>query len=146
MGKNHQIRGMIEGAVELDKHYLDKCQKMLDESGEYLIVRQEYESEMNGARKRMPKANEMLMRTGNALQEHRNKLNTNDNKDIREALVKKFYELLENYIYSNYHLGRNVGVAKENDIMLKKYDDMLRASGITVEEAVEITQPEGAVV
>jgi hypothetical protein len=142
-GQNSYNLGMTEAALNLNKMYLDKSQKMIEETGEYLIVRQEYEGYKLSGMKNMQKAQAMTNRTSDVLTKLRPSLNTNENKAVREKLVKDFSGALANFLHASHEFGKVQGVVRESLVLLKEYDTYLRASGINTKgEAEAVAQPE----
>jgi hypothetical protein len=140
-GENANLNGMFEGSKMINEHYLHKCLEMKKESGgQYLIVRQEFESEAQGAAKRIPKATHMLQIAGNSLKAKREELNTEANKETREKLVAEFKELFDSYIFAAHDLGKLEGVRRENVMIMQKFDKLLASLGATQEEVQALTE------
>jgi hypothetical protein len=131
-GQNSHNNGLWNGIVLLNENYLKKCKQMLEESGIYLIVRQEYEAAMHAAGKNMQKATMNLQRVGVELKRARDKLNTNARKETREQLVKEFMVLLGVYQKASYEFGKTTAFIKESQFILQTHDQLLRSSGIYV--------------
>jgi hypothetical protein len=129
--QNSYNAGLMNGASSLVEGFMKKCYKMEEESGTYLIVRQEFEGAMQGAGKGIPKANEIVHRVGVELKEARQRLNTNDNREVREKLAKDFMQILAKYQYSTHELGKLSGAVKESQLVMKEYDLLLKASGLS---------------
>ena len=143
-GQNAHNNGMFEGSKEMNEHYLHKCLEMKKESGgQYLIVRQEFESEAQGATKAMQKALGMLQVAASSLKEKRDELNTVENKGARAILKQEFLERFKNYIDTSHDVGKFNGIRQENVLIMQTFDALLRASGIQPDK-VKIVETEPA--
>lgn len=141
---NAQFVGMAEGVAKVCQRYLDNCTEMIEESDDYLVVRQEIEGQGIAATKAMPDADRKMRRAAEILQKKRAALNTNANKDRREKLVDQFNKVLRVFVASVARLGMLKGAININRILMKKYDDLLQASGINPQEsqAIPAEEPE----
>ena len=140
LGKNAHTYGMVNGAQQVDEKYLAKCEKMIEESGDYLIVRQEFEGQLAGASRDMPKLNEKLKYTAEVLDKKRKALNTNDNKAKREKLVEAVKKAIDGYNNAMVDLALAKGVMQENKMLIKEYDTYLKTAGITPEKGTSDEQ------
>ncbi len=132
--------GKVDGQYQTYKMYLDKCNKMIEETGNYLIVRQEFEGNGAGAKKEIPAARERMLVIADELGKRRKALNTNDNKSRREVLVNEFMENLKRFTDSITVIGYMAGAIDANAIVIQRYDQMLRDAGVDKEQAVEILE------
>ena len=139
LGQNSQNYGMIDGAIQTNEHYLEKCQQMQEESGDHLIVRQEFEGQYLGAMKKIREETKRVYSVSNELGKKRDALNTNDNKDKRKVLVDDFKAWLQNYVNAVTDLGRANGIMNENRMILTEFDSILRAAGVEPEK-VEVPE------
>ena len=130
LGQNYHNQAMMEGAYKTNKHYLDKCHKMISETGEYLIVRQEFESYAHIGAKTAKKSYEKVKRISNALHRKLIALNTNEKKEVREKLVEEFRGVLANYVKLTADVGQGGGIMRENQVLVNEYDTYLRSAGI----------------
>jgi hypothetical protein len=144
MGQNAHNFGMVDGAFQTDQHYLEKCKTMLEETGDYLIVRQEFESYMRKGAKTAQEAYQRVQKAGELLHEKMASLNTNDKREVRERLVADFMGAVNAYVRATTDLGRGNGIARENQLLIKEYDTFLRASGIEPEKSEVEVEPETA--
>ena len=130
MGQNAHNHAMFMSALGVEQHYLSKARKMFEETGEYLIMRQEFESGKYGGMEPIPKATTVLTAVGQTLEKHRKALNTNAERAVREKLVKQIEQTINNYIFSVNELGKWNGIMREHILLLKEYDTYLGSSGI----------------
>jgi hypothetical protein len=144
LGQNALNQGMYRGASDLNLMYMAKCYKMQNEGdGTYLVVRQEYEGYMQQAGKKLAGAKDALNQIGIALKGKRDNLNTNENKKTRMRLVEDFQKGLYQYVRASTEFGRLTGQVKESQLLLKQYDERLKAAGYTTKD--ERMQPVEAV-
>lgn len=130
--------GSLDGAKQVNEKYLAQCEKMLEDTGDYLIVRQEYESNMHGGGKlKMEQTTKMHM-AAKLLQDSRKKLNTNASRDRREYLVSEFKRYFEKYIEAATKIGMGNGITLENRNMLVYYDNLLASEGAPIEIEQEV--------
>ena len=131
MGKNTHDFGMLDGALQTNQSYLDKSKKMLEESGTYLIVRQEYESYQVAGMKQRRKENINVYNLANVLHKHRDDLMTNDCREVREKLVKQVKTSIQKYCKASTEFGRCDGIMNENIMLTAEFDKYLIAAGIS---------------
>ena len=144
--QNAHTFGMADGRRQVNKHYLQNCQTMLEESGDYLVARQEFEGQVIQAMKKLPELHQAMQGAAGQLHAAREDLNTNDNKDRRAALVKAFQGKLEGFYNSVTDLGRWQGIMEENKMLVAEFDSYLKASGITPEKSEAVELPQEALV
>ena len=135
---NAMMIGQFDGITKVCERYIQNCQTMIDESGDYLIARQEFEGQGIGAKKQIGGADQRMRQQAEILQQKRKTLNTNANRDKRKKLVKEFDEALQAFIKPTVGLGAFQGIMNINSLLMKKHDELLQASGITNEEAEAI--------
>jgi hypothetical protein len=123
--------GTLDGALQVNEKYLDKCEKMLEETGDYLIVRQEYESGYHGGMKLKQEQTNQMYVAADRLQKSRNKLKTNAGKERREILVSEFRGNFNKYIEATTKVGMGTGISIENRNILMHYDHLLASNGET---------------
>mgnify|MGYP001043726145 CR=1 FL=1 len=143
-GQNSYNWGLWSGGHMVVRGYANKCKVMIEESGDYLIARQEYEGAMIAASKGIAKVQPELQRVGIELKHKRDALNTNENQEKRERLVKDFAGKLNAYHKASYEMGKLTGMIKESQLIMKKYDELIRALGMTNKQ--EIKAPENKMV
>jgi hypothetical protein len=131
---NAQMIGLFDGMARSCEKYIEKCEKMQEESGTYLIVRQEFEGQGIGATKALPKADGEMRKIAERLHKCRDALNTNDNREVRMQLMEDFIKQLLRFTEAVKMLGRIKGVMQMNQVIMKKYDELLRSSGIEPDE------------
>ena len=127
--------GMIDGAMQVNEKYLEKSKAMLDETGDYMIVRQEYEGNAHAGLKMKQEEFNHVHVNANLLGQHRKKLLTSANMERRQWLAKEFKRLFDKYIEKSTMTGVGNGIFMENREMLKLYDQLLNAEG-TLEQEV----------
>jgi hypothetical protein len=120
--------GAIDGAKQVNERYLDKCKTMREESGSYLIVRQEFEGQMRAGGKKQQEHTENLKKIAATLKEKRQRLNGNDAKAKRELIVAGFKNEFEEYIKENTMMGMGNGIAIENMNLIKYFDALATAT------------------
>jgi len=89
----------------------------------------------------IPKITGRLQQIGQALHAHRDALNTNENKEVREELVDKVKGALKAYIETTRELGNANGIMREHIALLAEFDRLLASSGVSSDEAEAIAQP-----
>ena len=141
-GQNSYNYGLWAGGHMVARGFRDKSQAMIDEAGDYLIVRQEFEGSRLAAGKEMQDATVAVKQAGAYVRKKRDAMNTNDNREIREKLVKTFSESLNKYHEASYNLGKYTGIIKESQLLMAKYDELLKASGITTAQEVKAPEDE----
>jgi hypothetical protein len=134
--------GVMDGALQVNEQYLERCKIMLEESGTYLIVRQELEGKARaGADERDEQLRNVHVRA-DRLQQARKKLRTNSNQDIRAGLAGDFSKKLADYIKVCTLTGIGSGCFQENMLLLQTYDKLLGSQG--VDEVEVVTDPHSA--
>jgi len=114
--------GMVDGALQTNEQYLARCNKMLEEVGEYLIVRQHLESQMHGGDKeRNTRYNEVHAASG-ILSEKRKALNSPGNVDIRKKRADEFGIALQEFVKKSTLTGIGAGIMTENRNLMMIYD------------------------
>jgi hypothetical protein len=136
LGQNVKNSGIFDGAKQVNERYLDRCEKMMAESGDYMIVRQEYEGGAAGASRNIKERNETLKEIAIKLGEKRDALNTNDNREKRQQLVKDFMAATDEYIKACGLLGMEKGIMQEN------FDLMLRVDTLIGKESQPVEIPQ----
>ena len=121
--------GIVDGAMQVIERYLENSKTMLDETGDYLIVRQEYEGNAYKGMKMKEDELNKVHSSATLLQAHRKKLLTSANQERREYLAKEFKRLFEKYIEKSTMTGVGTGIFMENRDLMGVYDQLLRASG-----------------
>jgi len=122
--------GMVDGALQTNEQYLARCEKMLEETGEYLVVRQHLESQMHGGHKeRTARFNEVHGASA-TLREKRKLLNTPGNVDIRKKRADEFYKALEDFIKKSTLTGIGSGIMTENRNLMMVYDKQAQAKDL----------------
>lgn len=141
MGQNTHNHALFKSAYGVNQHYLKKCRTMIEETGTYLVVRQEFEGGKLAGMRDIPKSTGHLQQVGQNLHAARDKLNTNANTQVREKLVAKVEKALGEYIKATNDLGRLNGVMREHITLLAEFDKLLASSGVDSDEAAAIAQP-----
>lgn len=138
-GQNAQNFGMVNAARQVNEHYLEKCKQMLDETGTYLIVRQEFESHAIKSGKMGQEAQKKLMPISMELDRRLKALNTNAERARRKVLVTELKDAINRYTMITTDIGRAIGILKENRLLVHEFDTYLMNAGITPEPStVEI--------
>jgi hypothetical protein len=130
--------GALDGAKQVNERYLAKCKMMLDETGDYLIVRQEFEGQMMAGGRQQEKHVEELKVIAATLKGKRKRLNTNAGSEVRELLVAGFKNEFEEYIKVNTLMGVGNGIAVENMNLMKYYDALAQGADVTIEAEASV--------
>ena len=122
--------GMVDGALQTNEQYLERCEIMLGETGDYLIVRQELEGKTYaGMQEQKQRLNETYGASA-VLSEKRVKFMTNANKDVREKITRDFMASLNQFIKVSTLTGIGTGIMTENRNLMMLYDRLLSAQGL----------------
>jgi hypothetical protein len=132
--------GFFTGAYQTIEYYRDKCVQMQKETGDYLIVRQEYEMQMHGAGKQMNSKVATIYSSDKPLADARHKLDIPTNKDGRIQNANAFNDALEVFMKQAIDAGVTNGKMKENQNLLIEVDKVILAAG--GQKALEIMQAE----
>jgi hypothetical protein len=132
--------GQIDGAKQVDERYLKKCQKMLDETGSYTIVKQEYESEAIQSSKDYQAAMLTVFDTAKHMKLAVESMKTKTNRYERRQAVEQFRKVFEAYIKGTTVVGIAMGVGMENKAWMMKLDNLIKALG--GEKAYEMVMDE----
>lgn len=119
--------GAYDGALQQVERYYKKCQTMLAESGECLIMRQEYEGNSAGARKAREGAIGNYNMAAVKLEEALKPFEWATSKDRRKVLVHDFKKCLAEYVKRAVDIGITEGVMMENDLIMITHDKVTRA-------------------
>lgn len=114
--------GMIDSASQVNEKYLDRCETMLKETGDYLIVRQELEGNMRSGIKEKDERFREVHVASDRLGRARKKLLTNVNREERIKLAETFTERLAAFIKASTLTGMGAGIMQENARLLDLYD------------------------
>jgi hypothetical protein len=129
--------GMVDGALQTNEQYLERCNTMLDEVGEYLIVRQHLEGQMHGGtNERTARYNEVHAASA-ILSEKRKLLNSPGNTDIRKKRADEFFTALQEFIKKSTLMGIGAGIMTENRNLMMIYDHQAQAKDL-VEMPVQV--------
>lgn len=121
--------GMVDAALQVNEKYLAKCQKMLEETGDYLIVRQEIEGSMYaGLNERNDKYNKVLQASAE-MSHARGEFNKPHNAEYRKKVLSKFLPLLKEFVQTSTLTGMGTGVSNENRNLMMIYDQTLASQG-----------------
>lgn len=132
--------GMMDGALQVNEQYLERCKIMLDESGTYLIVRQELEGKARAGADQKENYYRDVHVKGDRLNMARKKLRTNANREIREKLAADFAKKLADYIKACTLTGMGNGIFQENMLLMQIYDQTLGAQGKANELEVDMLE------
>ena len=102
---------------------------MIEESGTYLIVRQEYEGPVNAYQGEWQKQTARVQTSATHLEIARKELDSATNKDRRRVVVDEFKRLLDIYVKESTAVGMLNGVHMENRQMIMSLDQLVRAAG-----------------
>jgi len=129
MGQSAHNFGAVDGSKQLNEKYRDKSLKMQEETGSYLIVRQEIEGNMLAAINSSQQKISESGAVGATLTEKFKLFNTQDNRQRREEIVKEIRDEIEYWIKSTTVVGMTTGAQIESRHLLAKYDVLLNALG-----------------
>jgi len=121
--------GVADGARQVCEKYLIKINKMIEESGTYLIVRQEYEGPVNAYQGEWQKQTARVQTSATHLEIARKELDSATNKDRRRVVVDEFKRLLDIYVKESTAVGMLNGVNMENRQMIMSLDQLVKAAG-----------------
>jgi hypothetical protein len=77
------------------------------------------------------------------MKDQRKKLNTNDNKTVRELLAMKFKSQFDKYVEENTRLGMGNGIAIENMNLMKYFDSLAKGDQAEIEPVKDEVQLAG---
>ena len=130
--------GMIDGALQSNEQYLERCIIMQEEGGDYIIVRQEIEGKAYaGHKEKTDRLNQTHVKS-DRLGKARQKLMTNANTEVRKGLAAEFGAKLADYIKMCTWTGMGSGIMHENMMLLQAYDTLTSAMGIQVDVPAEV--------
>jgi len=129
MGQFAHNFGAVDGGRQLNEYYLKKCEKMQDEVGTYLIVKQEYESALHSCAKSLQEKMQEASIIGKELVEKHKAFSTLSNKEIRARIVDDFKEVLDKWVRANSEAGVMNGSQIEARQLMGKIDELLEAAG-----------------
>ena len=127
VGQSGHDFGAVDGALQVNEQYLERCEIMLEESGTYLIVRQELESKTHAGMKEKDERYREVFVKADRLQEARKRLKTNANREEREKLAHNFFMKLSDYIKASTMTGIGGGIMAENAHLMAIYDKLQAA-------------------
>lgn len=139
-GQHAHRFGQIDGAKQVDERYLKKCQKMLQETGSYMVVKQEYESEAIQSSKDYQAAMLTVFDTAKHMKLAVESMKTKTNRYERRQAVEQFRKVFEAYIKGTTVVGIAMGVGMENKAWMMKLDNLIKALG--GEKAYEMVMDE----
>jgi len=129
--------GAVDGSKQLNEKYRDKAERMQEETGTYLIVRQEIEGTMltaiNSSQQKMSESSAI----GASLTEKFKLFNTQENRQRRKEIVKEITDEIERWVKSTTIVGMTTGAQIESRHLLAKYDELLNALGGKPQQADE---------
>ncbi len=129
MGQHSHNFGAVDGARQVHEYYLDKCEKMIEETGTYLVVRQEFEMAAHAAAGAMQEHLQKASAIGADVNRARKALDTCVSRVNREVLVKEFKEIADKWVRENTAVGGMNGTQLENRHLITKVDELVRMAG-----------------
>jgi len=132
--------GQIDGAKQVDERYLKKCQKMLNETGSYTIVKQEYESASLQSAKDYQSAMLSVFDTAKHMKVAVEDMKDKTNRYERRRAIEKFQQVFDKYVKGTTVVGIAMGVGMENKAWMGKLDNLIKAMG--GEKALDIVTAE----
>ena len=141
MGQIAHNFGAVDGGKQINELYLSKCEKMQEETGSYLIVKQEYEGAVHQAAKALQTKLQEASAAGLKLDEKFNALYTNLNQEERTKRVNEFIKTLEKWVKTNTESGVMNGTQTEGRYLMAEIDRLVKMAG--GEDAAKILQEAG---
>ncbi len=129
MGQHAHNFGAVDGARQTHEYYLKKCEKMIEEVGTHLIVRQEFEMAAHNAATAMQEKMQTASAIGVEVNRARKRLDTCVNRASREKLVNEFQDIIDRWIKANTETGGMNGTQLENRHLMAMVDDLIRMAG-----------------
>jgi len=121
--------GMVDGSMQVNEQYLSACQRMKEETGNYLIVRQELEGNMLAGHNEREANYRELMEVSAQLTQIRKEFDKPNNLEYRQRVLRKFKPLLMKFIEGSTKTGMCTGVFNENRNLMLIHDQILSAQG-----------------
>jgi len=135
--------GMHDGCQQVNERFIAKCEQMIKETGDYIIVRQEYEGSVGSSVKAKTDAIQRYNQAGIMLEQAVDKLKAfSGNKSARKKEVDKVRRTLAEYVKLATEIGIATGVGSENNHLMKTLDDLMVAAGSA--SAIEVMATERA--
>ncbi len=135
-GQNAHSFGMADGSIQADEFYLNKCLTQEKETGNYLIVKQEYESGSITAQKSYQFAMLKVYDIAKNMRACSDKLKTCTNRYERRQVSSDLKKILDVYAKNATEVGMASGIVFENKTWMAKLDQLFSAAG--GEKAIEI--------
>ena len=121
--------GVQDGALQVNERYVKKIEKMLKETGTYVLGRQEYEGAYHGAAGEQPTLNQRYTALGLQLEITVPKLIEATNKDRRAQVVAEVKRIILEYCKAASGMGITAGVGLENTMLMQTHDGVIKAAG-----------------
>jgi len=133
--------GVADGARQENERYIKKMQKMLDESGDYTIVMQEYEQAYAALMKKTNEQMALVNRIATELESTFRGAQAGKNRTRRRTRMQKFSAVHMKYIQESVKVGIFQGAASENKRYIDQLELKIRMAGgekskVIMEEAL----------
>lgn len=144
VGQTAQSFGLMDGTMQQDQYYLDKCLTMEKETGSYLIVMQEYESNAQIAESNYQQAMLKVYDVAKYMKHARDKLLGAGGKYDRKVAGDEFMQVLDKYQKVSTEVGMATGIGMENKQWMTVLKDIITAAGgvkaqeIMMEEVAQV--------
>lgn len=129
--------GVVDGAIQENKRYQEKADKMREAAGEFLFSRQEFEGSAAGLNQKIDKARTEYIMLGTQLQgAHAGVKHSAKGSKKREQFMDSYVQLLKLQMAKNNEVAVYRGAQQENMNYMNWLDQHIRAAGGAKSEAV----------
>ncbi len=121
--------GMADGSMQTDEFYLKKCIQQEKETGDYMIVKQEYESASIDGQKRYQFAMVKAYDIAKSMRAAVEKLKTRTNRHERKRASDDLKQIVDHYVKTTTEVGIASGAIFENKQWMGMLDALITAAG-----------------
>ena len=130
--------GVVDGAQQENERYLKKIDKMILESGDYVIVMQEYEQSINSLAKARNDAMGRINTLAFQIEDAFKRAGETKKKLLRITRMSKFEEVRKAWVLESMKMSVFIGAMQESVMMKNNLTQLIRMAG--GEQAKEIIE------
>lgn len=129
VGKEAHLFGECDAAIQLHEYYLRKCNQQLEETGDYIIHRQEYEGNASKSAQEYHMVASQQLEVVRIMHDRVKRLLASTSRFERREANKQLKEAILQYANITTRVGASMGVGSESGQLMKQLDMYTTALG-----------------
>ena len=129
IGKEAHQLGQYDAAKDLNENYLKKCEKQIEQTGDYFIHRQEYETNSMVSAREYHIVSTQQLEIARIMEDKRKRLLSSTSKFERREAIKQLRQVIYEYANITIKVGGNMGVGNESKMLMHILDMYTTALG-----------------